>query len=169
MHPGSIYAAFGNKAKLYCRAMDRYVEWVSKARDHAEADAYGILDGLANLIERAHPISNEEVPLPACFLVKKTLEIGADHAEIQSRLAELLETNDRLFEAKFQAAIDSGELTSNQTAGELSAQLHAALAGLCFHALRTPDREFGRKMARKLANQIRNAGQGDRLYEGVFG
>jgi len=157
MHPGSIYASFGSKAKLYCQAMDRYVDWIAEARAELSKTDATALAQLADFVEHAHPVSNRNAPMPACFLVKTTLETGFEQPEIAEKLEALMDANDLLLERVFQAAIEQGELPAGSNAQDLADQLSADLAGLCFYALRHNDAASTARMASKLASRIRDA------------
>lgn len=157
MYPGSIYSAFGSKAKLYCQAMDRYVEWVNRERTSLSDEGRNSLERLADFVEFAHPVANAKAPVPACFLVKTTLETGVEQQAIKAKLSALMDENDRLLTSIFQSAIDQGELPPSCDAAELAAQLSADLAGLCFYALRTNDEARTQKMVAGLATRLRQA------------
>ncbi|MFY0658861.1 MAG: TetR/AcrR family transcriptional regulator [Shimia sp.] len=157
MHPGSLYAAFGSKAKLYCLSLERYAKRLNILRAELQAKAASPLDGLADFIAIAHPLSDADAPLPVCYLVKATLETSQGNQAIEDKLSELLTQNDATFASVFQEAIDTGTLPTNKDATKLARQLSADLAGLCFYALREEDAEVIKEMVTDLANRIRHA------------
>lgn len=154
MHPGSLYAAFGSKAKLYCLSLERYATRLQALRAELLAKASSPLAGLAAFITEAHPLSNAEAPLPVCYLVKATLESSHGNQMIEEKIAELLTKNDAAFEDIFQQAIDAGELPANTAPHKRARQLSADLAGLCFYALRADDPAVIKEMVSDLAHRL---------------
>ncbi len=155
MHPGSLYAAFGSKAKLYCLSLERYAKRLSVLRAELQAQAASPLDGLAEFIAKAHPLSDADAPLPVCYLVKATLETSQGNQDIEDKLSELLTQNDATFASVFQQAINAGDLPVDADAKKLARHLSADLAGLCFYALRETDADVIKEMVTDLANRIR--------------
>ena len=156
MHPGSLYAAFGSKAKLFIMSMDRYCEWLNKGREDALASAETCLDGLADFVETVHPLSNGQAPLQTCFMVKTALELGEQESDIRARLLELLNANDKIFEDCFAQAIAAGELPPEKDAQKLARQLSATLGGICFYAMRAENPDHVTEMVSDLAHRLRN-------------
>ncbi|MVO18652.1 TetR family transcriptional regulator [Rhodobacteraceae bacterium CY05] len=157
MHPGSIYAAFGSKAKLYCLSLERYALQLNDKRAQLMASAASPLQGLADFILRAHPLSNADAPLPVCFLVKATLESGLDDGSIHDKINEMLTRNEALFEDVFEQAIAAGELSQASNPKKLARQLSADLAGLCFYALREDEPTVINEMITDLADRVRQS------------
>jgi len=155
MHPGSLYAAFGSKAKLYCLSLERYASRLNKMRAELQAQSDSPLEGLSQFILRAHPLSDADAPLPVCYLVKATLETSQGNQAIDDKLSELLTQNDATFADMFRLAIDAGELPVQSDAKKLARQLSADLAGLCFYALREDDAEVIKEMVGDLAKRVR--------------
>jgi len=156
MHPGSLYAAYGSKANLYCLSMERYSDQLGSARAALLAAAASPLSGLADFIENVHPLSDANAPLPACFLVKATLETSQGNDAIDTKLGELLAANDLIFEEIFQKAVQVGDLPKTRDPKKLARQLSADLAGLCFYALREKDPNVIKEMVADLADRVRS-------------
>ena len=156
MHPGSLYAAFGSKAKLYCLSLERYATRICALRAELQVQAASPLDGLADFIAKAHPLSDADAPLPVCYLVKATLETSQGNQAIEDKLSELLNQTDATFASVFQQAIDAGDLPVDSDAKKLARQLSADLAGLCFYALRETDAGVIKEMVSDLADRVRH-------------
>lgn len=155
MHPGSLYAAFGSKAKLYCLSLERYASRLNQMRAELQAQSDSPLEGLSQFILRAHPLSDADAPLPVCYLVKATLETSQGNQAIDDKLSELLTQNDATFADMFRQAIDASELPEQSDAKKLARQLSADLAGLCFYALREDDAKLIKEMVGDLATRVR--------------
>lgn len=156
MHPGSLYAAFGSKAELFCRSMERYGEWIDAAHSSASQDASGHLDALANFVERTHPVSSEKAPVRTCFMVKTALELGGEDTGIQRRMLQLLDVYDRTFEEAFRSALAAGELPKNSEPAKLARRLSSSLAGVCFFAMRSESSEAITELVSELAEKVRS-------------
>ncbi|MDE4134884.1 TetR/AcrR family transcriptional regulator [Phaeobacter sp. QD34_3] len=156
MHPGSLYAAFGSKAKLFALSMQRYSDWLNAERARVMEQASSHLDGLAAFIEQVHPLSNAQAPIRTCFMVKTALELGAEDSEIRSQMIKLLEANDRVFEAAFQSAIEAGELPKGADPAKLTRHLNSGLAGICFCAMRAEASETIAELVSELAAKVRS-------------
>jgi len=156
MHPGSIYSAFGSKAKLFMMSMDRYCEWLDNGRRNAMDRGRTCLDGLADFVETAHPLSGNHAPARTCFMVKTALELGEDDSDIRDHLLKLLSANDKVFETCFEQAIKSGELPPEKDARQLARQLSATLGGICFYAMRAENPDHVTEMVGDLTHRLRH-------------
>lgn len=154
MHPGSLYAAFGSKANLYSLSLERYAHRLNDRRAALLASASSPLEGLAQFILYAHPLSDSDAPLPACFLVKATLEEGNDDTAFGEKITGLLVENDALFAQVFAEAQARGDIPATSSPEKLARQLSADLAGLCFYALRAKDPSVTREMVADLAERL---------------
>ncbi|GAA6166184.1 TetR/AcrR family transcriptional regulator [Pelagimonas sp. KU-00592-HH] len=154
MHPGSLYAAFGSKANLYSLSLERYAHRLNDRRAALLASASSPLEGLAQFILQAHPLSDSDAPLPACFLVKATLEEGDGDTAFGEKITQLLVENDALFAEVFAEAKARGDLPATSSPEKLARQLSADLAGLCFYALRAEDPSVTREMVADLAERL---------------
>jgi len=127
LKPGSFYAAFGSKDRLYALAMERYIQDAIAASE-ALADRVGAKAAL-----KAQPLSvvkNADAPARACMLAKT-------HAELQSRnhpLATQAQTHmaamRACFATLFRAAQASGEIGRDHNPDRLAARFQSDLLGL---------------------------------------
>jgi TetR/AcrR family transcriptional regulator, transcriptional repressor for nem operon len=114
---GSLYAAFGDKHRLFLCALDRYIE-DALARLDAELDSprgalAGLRDCLTGYVDRTSGVSGKR----GCLLVATTMELSAQDGEVNFRVAKFFRT----FEARLTAT-----LTRAQEAGELAEGLEPA-------------------------------------------
>ncbi|MCA8883332.1 MAG: TetR/AcrR family transcriptional regulator [Rhodobacteraceae bacterium] len=162
MHPGSIYAAFGNKESLFRMALDRYATQMAAEQARIADEAPGILEGLARFIGGGHPVARGDLPVPACFLAKTTLDTGVDQPEIRAALHDLLDRSEAAFADRFRAAQAAGELSPDADPDRLARRLQVELTGIGFYALRPNRRGAARQMAVDLADDIRRLGDAGR-------
>lgn len=155
MHPGSIYAAFGNKETLFRMALERYAAEISAARDEVVAGAPDSLEGLARFVESTHPIMRDDLPQPACFLAKTALDTGLDQPKLKNTISALLDKTETAFARLYRDARDCGDIPAGADPARLARRLHVTLSGIGLYALRPERRDEARAMARDLADEIR--------------
>lgn len=112
----SLYATFGSKKGLFLAALDLYV---------AEQVAFltqMLADGtLREGFERLYSLMAEKLsPDMTCLVASSLLEIPADEEETVARVAHGQAQMTAVYEARFQRAIDEGELDGTRTAAELA-------------------------------------------------
>lgn len=153
MRPGSIYATFGSKDKLFSEALNAYV-----ARGNTELG--GLLTGqgpiidalqdyLRNIAIACHPGSSE--PSRACMLVKTLLEASYTHGSIADQANELLSGIERSFAAALNRARDRGELKPNTDCRRLARLVQAQIMGLRAFAQRDTSAEHVSRLADDMA------------------
>ncbi|MEV8466474.1 TetR/AcrR family transcriptional regulator [Fluviibacterium sp. DFM31] len=155
MHPGSIYAAFGNKETLFRMALERYAEEVAESRQKILDAAPDALEGLARFVETAHPVTRDDLPQPACFLAKTGMDTGLTQPALRAAISALLDRTEAAFAQTYRQAQAEGALPANADPDNLARRLHATLTGIGVYALRPERREQARLMARDLADEIR--------------
>lgn len=163
MHPGSIYAAFGSKAGLYCRALELYADDLMTAQWTSLQQADPVLPGLASALSNCHPAAQNEGPLAACFITKSMMETGIEEPEVretQTRLAMAVE--DQFFDV-FTRAQSIGELPKNVDCRALAQGLQVALAGISAFALRPDRAQDVKRMMSELTSDIKDLPRGGRL------
>ncbi|ACR70971.1 TetR/AcrR family transcriptional regulator [Edwardsiella ictaluri] len=75
MRPGSIYAAFGNKAALFSSALTRYTQSQVDAFFALMADYPDPFSGAEAFLRHFGATCSTELPSSVCFLVKSLLEL----------------------------------------------------------------------------------------------
>lgn len=155
MHPGSIYAAFGNKETLFRMALERYAAEIASAREDVVTSAPDPLEGLARFVESTHPIMRDDLPQPACFLAKTALDTGLQQPNLKAAIAKLLDRTEAAFTRVYSDAQEQGALPAGADPARLARRLHVTLSGIGLYALRPERRAEARDMARDLADEIR--------------
>jgi|TARA_B100000700_G_scaffold71851_1_gene80034 AcrR family transcriptional regulator len=126
MRPGSIYASFGSKERLFGEVLARYGRQGLVELERTLAANPSPLGGLADYLRALGELRDTPRPCHACLLVKTLLELGAQDAN--ARLAqELLDAMEARFTQAFKAAREAGELNEHK-ANDHSAQQPARLA-----------------------------------------
>lgn len=159
MRPGSIYAAFGSKAGLFHRALDRYSQEMGAEFGRVAAGASSPVEGIRRYLRevaRACSTAGTESgwPMPGCMLVKTILEMGDDDPEIRERAEQVLAEVESMLAARLMEAKALGELRAEVQPRRLARLVQAQIMGLRIFAQRAVGpravRELGDDMSRVL-------------------
>jgi TetR/AcrR family transcriptional regulator, transcriptional repressor for nem operon len=136
----SLYNAFGDKRRLYRRALDRYVERgfgdrVARLEGHLPPrEAIGAF--FAEIIERS--LGDKE--RRGCMLVNSALEVAPHDLEFQRVVAGVLVEVEAFFRRCVAAGQSSGTIASAQSAEDLGRLLLSTLLGIRVLARIRPER-----------------------------
>lgn len=153
MRPGSIYAAFGSKDRLFSEALDAYAE---KGRTELSGLLAGqgpiieaLQDYLRNIAIACHPGSSE--PSRACMLVKTLLEASYTQDRIADQANELLYDIEQSIARALIHAQNQGELKQNTDCERLGRLVQAQIMGLRAFAQRETSAERVSELAEDMA------------------
>lgn len=153
MRPGSIYAAFGSKDRLFSEALDAYAEKGSSELGALLTEQVPIIDALQdylrNIAIACHPGSSE--PSRACMLVKTLLEASYTHSSIADQANGLLCGIERSIAATLERARDRGELKPDTHCQRLARLIQAQIMGLRAFAQRETSAEQVSELADDMA------------------
>ena len=133
INPPSLYAAFGNKEELFCKALDRYMERHDEflrevlARPKARDAIAALLTGLADsLTDKSRP--------PGCLLVQGIAGAG-DHAKcIRDELCKRRAFNEKLIRERLKRAKAEGDLPADADPAALSRYIATVSVGMAVQA-----------------------------------
>lgn len=136
----SVYAAFGNKERLFRRALERY----------AETDASYVREGLREatarravekvLLGAAEALSDPSHPR-GCLMVQGALACGTESRGIQRELCALRAEGEAALRERLERAKQEGDLRSDADAAELAAYVMVVLHGMSVQAVGGASRE----------------------------
>ncbi|WP_168015360.1 TetR/AcrR family transcriptional regulator [Halomonas salinarum] len=160
MRPGSIYASFGSKERLFGEVLTRYGRQGLVELERTLAANPSPLGGLADYLRALGGLSDTPRPCHACLLVKTLLELGAEDTNARQAQA-LLDGMQARFTKAFEAARDAGELADDME-GDVPSQKPARLArryqtmvmGLRAHAEQAISATELHELADDLANDL---------------
>ncbi|WP_371641894.1 TetR/AcrR family transcriptional regulator [Streptomyces mirabilis] len=142
----SMYAAFGNKEKLFRKALERYTEGPSAylARAMEEPTALGvataILAGTVRTTTRpAHP--------HGCLGVQSALTTSDSGQEVRDLLVAWRDNGYSCVRERFQRAVDDGDLPPQTDPGLLARYLTTFAYGIAVQAASGVDRDELQEMA----------------------
>ena len=152
MRPGSIYAMFGSKDRLFSEALQLYALQCEEMFDEEFASQESVLDGLQNYLSRivqaCTPDSN--TPAKACMMVKTLLETSNTHSGISRQVNVLLQNVENSLAAILNRAKEAGELIASTDTERLARLLQAQIIGLRSFA----QREITAQQVTDLAHDI---------------
>lgn len=155
MRPGSIYAAFGSKERLFGEALAVYGESTkasfSAALCEGDNELAGFVHLLQNIVEEKIQGNN---PSKACMLIKTLLELSnhqtLNNEPVKNYMNELLQ----LFEVKFRRAIAAGELAPHADAQRLARLYQSNILGLSVMSQRDLPADQLRQLVDDICQQI---------------
>jgi len=115
----SLYATFGSKQGLFLAALDLYVDQQRSFLTQLLANG-SLRDGLERLYAMMVDMMRPGGQGMTCLVASSLLEIPAEDDETIARVARGQAQMTAVFEARFQRAIDEGELDGTRTAAELA-------------------------------------------------
>lgn len=115
----SLYATFGSKQGLFLAALDVYVADQRSFLTQMLADGT-LREGLERMYALMVDTLRPEGHGMTCMVASSLLEVPADDDETVAQVAQGQSRLTDVFEARFQRAIDEGELDGTRTARELA-------------------------------------------------
>jgi AcrR family transcriptional regulator len=136
----SMYAAFGDKAALFRRSMERYREGPMRyMRDALEKPV--LRDALASLLHGTVLFLSQPGHPRGCFSVQAALACGADAKPIQQAMVEWRQAGEEALRKRFAKAQRAGELPRDISPADLARFITTVMAGLAVQAVNGASRE----------------------------
>lgn len=128
----SLYAAFGNKEELFCKALDRYI---SKNEENFRAALNGpdLRAAIERVMHHAVEMGTSGQDSRGCMLVS-SLTCGEDAEPIKKELAARRAQSETWLRDRFKRAKASGELPADTDAPALARFYSAVLQGISVQA-----------------------------------
>ena len=127
--PPSIYAAFGDKKRLFLQAVDRYLAGPVTS-DGIIRDAVTARDAALGLLQAAAAgFTGDDTP-SGCLLATSAISCSADSADVQEALAAIRRGIEQRLAARFLHAISCGEMAPGTDHEALAGQVMAVVQGM---------------------------------------
>jgi len=127
--PPSIYAAFGDKRRLFLEAVDRYLSGPVTAKSII-ADAATAREAAADLLHASVAgFTGTDTP-PGCLLASATISCSAAAMDVQQALAARRQAIEADLRTRFVQAMATGELPAGTDADALAGHVMAVIQGL---------------------------------------
>ncbi|GAB7543098.1 TetR/AcrR family transcriptional regulator [Cupriavidus sp. 8B] len=134
INPPSLYAAFGNKAKLFLEAVDFYEHtyWdATWARMGTEPDLYRAVDAFFK--EAASILLSPHAPC-GCLVVLAAVNVSPDSVEVIEAIRKLRQEGKNFFAKRIKQGIKDGHLPEKTDVKSLAATLNTMLEGMSIQA-----------------------------------
>ena len=129
----SLYGTFGDKATLFRKVVDRYVQAQAVLWDKVshESSARGVVAGILNAV--ANSLTSGESP-QGCLLVQSALSCSRETECIKKELAAKRAESDSLLRERFVRAQAEGELAPDVDVAALARYFSTILRGMSVEA-----------------------------------
>ncbi len=135
MNKPSLYGAFGNKYALYMATLEGYREMGRSAMRAVLSHEQSLADALRGVYAGALDIYMAgEHGARGCFLIGTAATESVLDRKVRRMFADGLHELDEQLEARFQRALDSGELQSSLSAGDLARLASGIMNSLALRA-----------------------------------
>ena len=142
----SMYAAFGDKAALFRRAVERYGEGPARyIRDALEKPV--LRDVVADLLHGAVLFLSQPDRPRGCLSVRAGLACGVDAEPIQKAMVEWRKGGEEALRKRFVKAQRTGELPMNISPADLARFIATVMAGLTVQAVNGATRDEMKRIA----------------------
>lgn len=130
IRPASLYAAFGDKRRLFSEAVGRYQETYGAFTGLALAEgptARGAIERMlreiaVNYTDPGHP--------PGCLIISGAINHGPDAAEVEDELRELRMRSRAMVAARLREGVANGELPADTDTDALAEFISAVVQGM---------------------------------------
>ncbi|MBI6884985.1 TetR/AcrR family transcriptional regulator [Pseudomonas putida] len=132
--PPSLYAAFGNKAKLFLEAVNYYEEiYWAKAWDDLETSV-DLHMGVDEFFQAAaHILSAPDAPC-GCMVVLSAINVSPESVEVIDALRAMRMEGRECFKARLARGIEQDHLPASTDISALAAALNTVLEGMAIQA-----------------------------------
>lgn len=149
----SLYATFGSKQGLFLAALDLYVEEQRSFLTQLLADGT-LREGLERLyaliVDNMRPGGGGVT----CLVASSLLEVPTEDEQTVAHVASGHARMTAVYEARFQRAIDEGELDGTRTAGELARFIATVNDGIQLAARAQADADHLRSIAQMALDAV---------------
>lgn len=153
MRPGSIYATFGSKDRLFSEALDAYAQKGNTVLGGLVNEQGPIIDALQDYLRNIAIACQSGSPEPsrACMLVKTLLEASYTHNSIADQANELLYGIEQSITEALKRAHERGELKPDTDCERLARLIQAQIMGLRAFAQRETSAQHVSELADDMA------------------
>lgn len=127
--PPSIYAAFGDKKRLFLEAVGRYLSGPVTSERMIDEAATAEEAALGLLRAAAEGFTGAETP-PGCLLASSAISCSAAAADVQSELAALRRGIEARLRSRIVQAVEGGEISAGADAEALAGHVMAVIQGM---------------------------------------
>jgi len=139
LHPGSIYAAYGNKKGLFLAATEQYQKDRNQQFTALFNDQQSILSTLKHYLTVIVDECIEGEVAKVCLLTKSISEVEGNDPQICTVLRSNLNAYEHALAKQLQKALNNNEFVSSKSAQQLARFLVMGIYGIRTYALTNQD------------------------------
>jgi AcrR family transcriptional regulator len=128
----SLYAAFGNKAKLFRKALDRYAEGPC-GYQRAALEEHTAREVVQRLLQAVIDLTTDPANPPGCLQVRGMLSCGSD-AAVRQDLLRRRRAEEAGLERRFRRAFEEGDLPAGTDPAILARYVGSLNLGIAVQA-----------------------------------
>ncbi len=144
--PPSLYAAFGDKEKLFLEAVERYSTKSCSTLQCLFAEAPTARDAIERLLQSSAVENTCPSHPPGCLVVTAATNCSASASHVQEAMTERRDNIEVMIRTRIEQGISEGELTPDTDAGAL-----ASFYSTVIHGMSTQARDTGGNRDKLLA------------------
>jgi TetR/AcrR family transcriptional regulator, transcriptional repressor for nem operon len=150
----SLYNAFGDKQRLFSRALERYLERTTRDRLRRLEQSFAPKAALEHFFSEIIEHSITDRHRKGCFLVNSALEVAPHHAECRAVIAGQFRDIEAFFKRCIRAAQADKTVSPDIEAGDTARLLLGVLLGIRVLARTIPDRDVLEGVAKPALAQL---------------
>lgn len=133
INPPSLYAAFGNKAELFRKALDRYVEQRTQFW-HEAFEAPTARGAVELLLRKSADFLTEKCNPPGCMLVRSAVSCSEAEDAIKRELTARRAMGEAKLRERFKRAKNDGEMPPELDPKDFARYIMTVLEGMSLRA-----------------------------------
>jgi TetR/AcrR family transcriptional regulator, copper-responsive repressor len=134
INPPSLYAAFGDKERLFLAAVERYSRGIGRTPEAVLDEAPTAREAIGRLLEKAARDFTDRRHPPGCLLIMAAANSSAGSAHVQAALAKRRKAGEAKFTLRILRGVRDGELHAGTDAGALGKFYYTVFAGMSVQA-----------------------------------
>lgn len=132
--PPSLYAAFGDKERLFLEAVERYGGHAGRTPESILSEASSAREAVERLLDAAARQFTDPCHPPGCMVVSAATNCSADAAHIQAALAARRRGAEAKLKARIERGMKEGELPPRTDCGALAKFYCTVIEGMSTQA-----------------------------------
>jgi AcrR family transcriptional regulator len=134
INPPSLYAAFGNKAKLFLEAVDYYEATFWDATWEKMGSEPDLVRGISDFFQASAAILTEPMAPCGCMVVLAAVNVSEDAAEVSAALKALRQEGRDYLQQRLDLGVEDGQLKPQTNTRILASALNTLLEGMSLQA-----------------------------------
>lgn len=134
INPPSLYAAFGDKERLFLEAVERYGCHAGETPEAILSAAPTARAAIERLLEAAAREFTDPRHPPGCMVVSSTMNCSAAAAHVQSAMAARRRSSEARIRARIERGMKEGELPPRTDCGALAKFYSTLIEGMSIQA-----------------------------------